>query len=618
MVPSVMGSATVLGGEAMNLSRMDIDVLIDTDNSGGDTETALGSAWALQYAASAPASSATYSTASSGTAEAVKKAKRSRNMESDTMSSSLYKQPVGAIEGLETARMGRFTLRFSVPVLEEAFEQEVAARGVRQTAVFLCVNWVALSLLAVMDVIGDETPSRKASLLAARFVVGSFLCLAPAASLLYGPRRFLTPRVMKVGSLTIAVALSALMVGLALANRSVYDDVYCSFGVLFILVTGVFLALPVLHFRVAVAVGVAILVVFFGLLFAGVFSGTMSQFSFGLGGVILLIACKRIFETEMRRSILLEAVRVEQERQLVLQRDVSQQLVHNILPRSVANMLAAEPGTDTARYFPSVTALTMDVVSFTMLSSEMSALSVVAMLNALFSKFDTLVRVLGVEKICTIGDAYVAASGLPDPCLDHARRMIMLGVGMLNVTSKVRAHTADARKRGRPIAIRVGIHTGSCVAGILGGKIRFKYDIYGDAMHVAGALEQGGVPMALHVSKATVEQVDMADIARRHRGVVEVRESPLRVHVAGRDEELVTYLVKFPEISAETNRSVASLADGAAGKPSISRRSTRLSMRGQLDAAPLEEGTEGGAEDEEGAAGGDESGDGESGGALLE
>eukprot|EP01136_Pigoraptor_vietnamica_P037531 Opistho-1_new@105591 len=372
-----------------------------------------------------------------------------------------------------TASMSPYTLRFNVAELEDEFAYEVARKGLRQSAFYFLVNWVVLCLMGVMDVLGDETPERRRDLLVARYVVGSLLSLVPAAALQWAPENFMTVRAVEVGSLLVATAYSGLMLALGLANRSVYDDVYCSFLVLFIQITAVFLALPVLHFRVSVLVAVGVTAVFVVLRAVGVIGGAMSQYSFGIGGAVIVALCRRMFELEVREAVLLDAMRSEQESALVGQREVSEKLLYNILPRSIARTLAADPAFATARSFPLVTALTMDVVSFTSMSSDMNAVAVVAMLNTLFTKFDSIVVALGVEKICTIGDAYVAASGLPDPRADQARRMLLLGLGMLRVTSKVKARTNDGPK---PVGIRVGVHTSSCVGGILGGKIRCKYD----------------------------------------------------------------------------------------------------------------------------------------------
>ena len=122
------------------------------------------------------------------------------------------------------------------------------------------------------------------------------------------------------------------------------------------------------------------------------------------------------------------------------------------------------------------------------------------MLNDLVSRFDDLAEQFGLEKIKTIGDAYLVVGGVPDPLPDHAVRVVRMGLAMIEATA------ACAQELGLPLAIRVGIHSGAVVAGVI-GRTKFAYDVWGDTVNLASRLEATGLPGEVQASEATIAEL---------------------------------------------------------------------------------------------------------------
>lgn len=173
----------------------------------------------------------------------------------------------------------------------------------------------------------------------------------------------------------------------------------------------------------------------------------------------------------------------------------SEELLLNILPPSIAERLKSKPGA-IADGYSDVTVLFADIVGFTHLSARSDPQDIVRMLNSIFSDFDTIAEAHGLEKIKTIGDAYMAAAGLPTPRHDHAEAVMSAAIEMLACLERHQTHD------GAPLALRVGINTGPVVAGVI-GKHKFIYDLWGDAVNMASRMESNGVPGAIQVSPET-------------------------------------------------------------------------------------------------------------------
>ncbi len=174
----------------------------------------------------------------------------------------------------------------------------------------------------------------------------------------------------------------------------------------------------------------------------------------------------------------------------------SERLLRNVLPDSVAEQLKARPGEMIAEHYQQVSVLFADLAGFTPLARNMDASEIVGLLNAIFTRFDDAVERAGVEKIKTIGDAYMAVGGLPAPVPDHARRIARLALEMQEAIAEL------ARDRGIDLNIRIGIATGPAAAGVI-GQAKFAYDVWGDTVNLASRLESHGEAGRIQISEET-------------------------------------------------------------------------------------------------------------------
>jgi class 3 adenylate cyclase len=189
-------------------------------------------------------------------------------------------------------------------------------------------------------------------------------------------------------------------------------------------------------------------------------------------------------------------------------------LLLNILPPEIAARLK-EGEHEIADGFADVTVLFGDIVGFTALSSRTSATEVVDMLNGLFSRFDEAAAELGIEKIKTIGDCYMAVCGLPKPCPDHADRMARMALRMAEATRQY------GQEKGLDLQLRIGLNSGPVVAGVI-GVTKFIYDLWGDTVNIASRMESTGVPGGIQVTRSVYERLkDRFDF--ESRGLVQVK-----------------------------------------------------------------------------------------------
>jgi class 3 adenylate cyclase len=199
----------------------------------------------------------------------------------------------------------------------------------------------------------------------------------------------------------------------------------------------------------------------------------------------------------------------------------NENLLLNILPASIADRLRGGE-TVIADRFEDMAVLFADVVGFTELSSRMSPTDVVSLLNEVFSRCDRLVDRFNLEKIKTVGDAYMVAGGLHAACPDdegphatHAGDVAAMGLAIIEEIDQL------GQERGVPIQVRVGMNVGPAVAGVIGLK-KFIYDVWGDTVNTASRMESTGVPGRVQVNRATYER--LADkFELEHRGMVEVK-----------------------------------------------------------------------------------------------
>jgi adenylate cyclase len=233
------------------------------------------------------------------------------------------------------------------------------------------------------------------------------------------------------------------------------------------------------------------------------FSSLMLALNIAVGGVIVFTLLALFAK---QRQDALAALRIAQAR--------AENLLLNILPGSIAERLKDSPQT-IADQFPAASVLFADVVDFTPRSNGLTAAEVVGLLDRLFGEFDTLAERYDLEKIKTIGDAYMVAAGVPDPRPDHAHVLALLALDMVAATR------TDGAVGDLDLVLRIGINSGPVVAGVIGRK-RFLYDLWGDAVNTASRMESQGTPDRIQITRATYDLIK-DDFECEYRGTVPVK-----------------------------------------------------------------------------------------------
>ena len=219
-------------------------------------------------------------------------------------------------------------------------------------------------------------------------------------------------------------------------------------------------------------------------------------------------------DTVLFAAVLLLGEAVRTRRALQREEERSQRLLLNVLPAPIAARLKQREDV-IADGFPEVTVLFADLVDFTRRSQRSSPQQVVQVLDELFTAFDQLTKRHGLEKIKTIGDAYMVAGGLPEPRPDHAQAVADMALAM---REEVAGRTDPS---GQPLQVRIGIDTGPVVAGVIGTD-KFSYDLWGDTVNTASRMESNGVPGCIQVTARTYQRLQNSYQFQR-RGLVAVK-----------------------------------------------------------------------------------------------
>lgn len=245
----------------------------------------------------------------------------------------------------------------------------------------------------------------------------------------------------------------------------------------------------------------------------------------GVSGLGVTIARLRQTSKELERRVVERTAQLQQANtELTQEQEKSERLLLNILPKPIAHRLK-QGDENIAEGFADVTVLFADLVGFTQLSARVSPTELVALLNHIFSEFDRLSDLHGLEKIKTIGDAYMVVGGLPTPRGDHAAAIANMALDMQAAIAKFNLEREEA------VSLRIGINTGPAIAGVIGTK-KFIYDLWGDAVNTASRMESHGIAGCIQVSEATYRCLH-AQFELERRG---------RIRVKGKGE-MTTYLL---------------------------------------------------------------------------
>ncbi|MEA5522523.1 adenylate/guanylate cyclase domain-containing protein [Limnoraphis robusta] len=186
-------------------------------------------------------------------------------------------------------------------------------------------------------------------------------------------------------------------------------------------------------------------------------------------------------------------------KKLAAEQEKSEQLLLNILPKAIAERLKRGEST-IADSFDDVTVLFGDIANFTKLSADLSPAELVEILNRIFSRFDELADKYHLEKIKTLGDAYMVVGGLPTPQADHVEAIAEMALDMQQIIGQF------SLKEGEPLQMRIGINTGPVEAGVIGMK-KFTYDLWGDTVNTANRMESHGISGKIQVTATTYERL---------------------------------------------------------------------------------------------------------------
>ncbi len=240
-------------------------------------------------------------------------------------------------------------------------------------------------------------------------------------------------------------------------------------------------------------------------------------FARGLGADAGFISLQAYICTFALTSLALAAVVTEREaiaRSLSQEKEKSERLLLNILPLPVAERLK-QGSVTIADSFAETTVLFADIVDFTQLSAQLSPAQLVALLNDIFSEFDSLADRHGLEKIKTIGDAYMAVGGLPQPRPDHARAVAEMALDMQAAIAQFH------NSKHQSLRLRIGLHSGPAIAGVIGRR-KFIYDLWGDTVNTASRMESHGLAGAIQASAVTYQHL-CHEYQWQQRGLVRVK-----------------------------------------------------------------------------------------------
>jgi class 3 adenylate cyclase len=399
--------------------------------------------------------------------------------------------------------LARFTLSFVNRGLESRYQEDGVAAAVREaplgTAASIVLWLGAGALIPNLTLI----PATVAIPACVGMAVANLLALVPLRRI-----RRLDDALIIVLALNVATAVVIVL----LATQSGAFERYAAPAIMLQLTFAFLIARRFVLTLAAAIVGVGALIA--GAAAVHALDGYALDLFIVVAAIAVGIGSTFLIESATRTAWYQRQVIERQGQELAVEKERSDALLRNVLPDAIADRLRLRPST-IADAIDDATVLFADLVGFTPLAGRLEPAAVVNLLDALFGDFDRLVAELGLEKIKTIGDAYMAAGGVPDPLADHAVRIVDLGLAMLDRTA------FHARRTGFPLELRVGAHTGRVIAGVIGTR-RFSYDLWGDTVNVASRLEANGIAGSMQISRVTASRLaDRFELVSR--GFVEIK-----------------------------------------------------------------------------------------------
>ena len=402
----------------------------------------------------------------------------------------------------DTTTMNRLTLRFADPGLEAAFAGEQARKSVSTIRIALVSASVLTLILGAISTALPQLVFRSLPLQSVSALIVGGCAVVYAATY---HQQFLRRHQLMLAALSFLLSLGMIRVTSLSA-----PDVLETRGYFF-MVLHLFTIYGLVRLRFPAAMATAWLSV---LTYLAYFSASDM-----LVGIVLLRHSLALGVASLWGMLICHQMDLATRREFLATRDAeiergrSDRLLLNILPASIAERLKTSDAA-IADHSDGVTVLFADIVGFTPLSARKTPQELVDLLNRVFSDFDALAEEYGLEKIKTIGDAYMAAAGLPVSRADHAPAAARMALGMLKVIARVSEET------GERLAVRIGLHSGPVVAGVIGRK-KFIYDLWGDTVNTASRMESHGKPGAIQCTEATAALLD-ASFALVPRGDIEV------------------------------------------------------------------------------------------------
>ena len=381
--------------------------------------------------------------------------------------------------------------------LEQAYRQDFASRSINMQRSFIAFGFILYGLFSILDYYAMPRTHQNAWMIRAffePFVAATFLATYKQS---WQPKMYLLINLWMLGMNATILAM------IVVAQQSELAFTFYPIGLILVLICGYVVSG---HLGYATLQGWLAII---GYLLVGIFeqrllmgNSTLSKFFilnffiFGANAIGMMMGY--ILEHTNRLSFLQRLIIEQQQREAEGLRTESERLLLNVLPDTVAERL--KRGETVADYYEYAAVLFADIENFTPFSAGKSPSEVVALLNQIFSAFDQLTEKHGLEKIKTIGDAYMIVSGVPTPRSDYLEALVEMAFEMQKIMESFR------REKLCDFNLRIGINTGPVVAGIIGYK-KFSYDLWGETVNIASRMESFGLPGKIQVTQEVYQEL---------------------------------------------------------------------------------------------------------------